>query len=169
MALSTELPTGYHHNSIIELSVRWCVWKVGEEFRGRILPKTLKWVAVYSSVTLQINKSAPCLYTVTGWVVMSCVCGMTFLCGSTLVKVSMLQAGTVAIWPQMFKSDVKSKTWNRPALKKFCKRFNTVWERSENGSTRFANNTDWSLKTLSEQNTTIILILWYEYLQYWWL
>ena len=27
--LSTELPTGYYHNSI-ELSVRWCVWKVGE-------------------------------------------------------------------------------------------------------------------------------------------
>ena len=27
-----------------------------------------------------------CLYTVTGWGVMSCVCSMTFLCGSTLVK-----------------------------------------------------------------------------------
>ena len=40
---------------------------------------------------------------------MSCVCGMAFLCGSTLVKVSLLQAGTVAIWPQMFQSDVKPK------------------------------------------------------------
>ena len=27
--LSTELPTVDHHNSI-KLSVRWCVWKVGE-------------------------------------------------------------------------------------------------------------------------------------------
>ena len=36
------------------------------------------------------------LYTVTGWGVMSCVCGMAFLCGSTLVKVPLLQAGTVA-------------------------------------------------------------------------
>ena len=40
---------------------------------------------------------------------MSCVCGMAFLCGSTLVKVPLLQAGTVVIWPQMFKSDVKPK------------------------------------------------------------
>ena len=39
--------------------------------------------------------------------VMSCVCGIAFLYGSTLVKVSLLQAGTVAIWPQMFKCDVK--------------------------------------------------------------
>ena len=30
MVLSTELPTDYHHNSIIELSVCWCVWKIGE-------------------------------------------------------------------------------------------------------------------------------------------
>ena len=26
----------------------WCVWKVREGFPGRVLPKTLKWVAVYS-------------------------------------------------------------------------------------------------------------------------
>ena len=31
------------------------------------------------------------------WGVMSCVCSMAFLCGSTLVKVPLLQAGTVAI------------------------------------------------------------------------
>ena len=36
----------------------------------------------------------PCLYTVTGWGVVSCVCGMAFLCGSTLV----------ATWAQMFKA-----------------------------------------------------------------
>ena len=55
-----------------------------------------------------------CLYTtVAGWGVMSCVCGMTFLCGSTLVKVPLLQAGTVVIWPQMFKSDVKPKQTNK--------------------------------------------------------
>ena len=52
--LSTELPTDYH--SIIELSISWCVWKVGEGFPGRVLPKTLKWVAVYSSVTFHINE-----------------------------------------------------------------------------------------------------------------
>ena len=47
----------------------------------------------------------------TGWDAMSCVCGMAFLCGSTLVKV-----GTVVIiWPQLFKSDVKpqqTNTWS---------------------------------------------------------
>ena len=32
-----------------------------------------------------------------GWGVMSCVCGMAFMCGSTLVKVPLLQAGTVVI------------------------------------------------------------------------
>ena len=41
--------------------------------------------------------------------IMSCVWGMAFLCGSALVKVLLLQAGTVMIWPQMFKSDFKSK------------------------------------------------------------
>ena len=55
MVLCTELPTDYHHNSIIELSVCWCVWKVGEGLPGRVLPKTLKWVADYSSVTFHIN------------------------------------------------------------------------------------------------------------------
>ena len=52
--LSTELPTVDHHDSI-KLSVRWCVWKVGEGFPGRVSPKTLKWVAVYSSVTFHTN------------------------------------------------------------------------------------------------------------------
>ena len=41
--------------------------------------------------------------TTTGW---PCVCGIAFLCGSTLVKVPLLQVGTVAILPHMFKSDV---------------------------------------------------------------
>ena len=57
--LYTELPTYYHHISIIKLSVLWCVLKVGEGFPGRVLPKTLKWVAlyhwVYSSVTFHIS------------------------------------------------------------------------------------------------------------------
>ena len=52
--LSTELPTVDHHDSI-KLSVRWCVWKVGEGFPGQVSPKTLKWVAVYSSVTFHMN------------------------------------------------------------------------------------------------------------------
>ena len=34
--LVTELPTGYDHISIIKLSVRWCVWKVGEGFPYRV-------------------------------------------------------------------------------------------------------------------------------------
>ena len=52
--LSTELPTVDHHDSI-KLNVRWCAWKVGEGFPGRVSPKTLKWVAVYSSVTFHID------------------------------------------------------------------------------------------------------------------
>ena len=52
--LSTELPT-VDHNDSIKLSVRWCVWKVREGFPGRVSPKTLKWVAVYSSVTFHIS------------------------------------------------------------------------------------------------------------------
>ena len=47
---------------------------------------------------------------VTGCGVMSWVCSLTFLCGSTLVKVPLLQAGTIAIWSQMFKSDNKTPT-----------------------------------------------------------
>ena len=53
--LSIELPTDNHPNNIIELSVRGCVWKVGEGFPVRDLPKTLNWVAVYSSVTFYTN------------------------------------------------------------------------------------------------------------------
>ena len=156
--LSTELPTDYHLNNI-ELSVRWCVWKVGEGFPGQVLPKTLKWVAVYSIWhSTSMNNTATgwpcvcilwrggvscpisvycdgvgchvlCLYTVTGWGVMSYVCilwrggvschtscGMAFLCGSTLVKVPLLQAGTVAIWPQMF----KHKQTNKMTLTHCC-------------------------------------------------
>ena len=52
--LSAELPTVDHHDSI-KLSICWCVWKVGEGFPGRVSPNSLKWVAVYSSVTLHIN------------------------------------------------------------------------------------------------------------------
>ena len=63
--------------------------------------------------------SAPCLYTVTGWGVVSCVCGMAFLCGSTLVKVPLLQAGTVVRWPQMFQSNVKPKQTNKQTNKKW--------------------------------------------------
>ena len=55
----------------------------------------------------------PCVYTVMGWGhVLSvyynavwchaCIYNMVFQCGSTTVKVALLQAGTVTIWPQMF-------------------------------------------------------------------
>ena len=53
--LSTERLTDYHHKNIIELTIRYWVWKVGEGLPGRILPKTSKWVAVYSSVMFHIN------------------------------------------------------------------------------------------------------------------
>ena len=47
---------------------------------------------------------------------MSCVCDMAFLCGSTLVKIPLLQADTVVIWPQMFKSDIKPKQTNKQSI-----------------------------------------------------
>ena len=47
--------TDYHHNSIIKMSVRLYVWKVGEGFPNRVGLKTLKWAVVYSSVTFNIN------------------------------------------------------------------------------------------------------------------
>ena len=50
--LSTELLTDYHHINIKKLSVRWCVWKVGEGFPDRVWPKTLKWVVVYSRYSM---------------------------------------------------------------------------------------------------------------------
>ena len=53
--LQIFIPTGYHHNSITELSDHWGMWKVGEGFPARVLPKTIKWVVVYSSVMFHIN------------------------------------------------------------------------------------------------------------------
>ena len=54
MVLSTELSTDDHHNSI-KLSIHWRVLKVGEGFPSQVSPETLKWVAMYSSVTFHIN------------------------------------------------------------------------------------------------------------------
>ena len=48
---SDWLPPKQHHK--VERSFH--VWKVREGFPGRVWPKTLKWVAVYSSVTFHIN------------------------------------------------------------------------------------------------------------------
>ena len=109
---STELLIDYHHNIIIKVERSLVCVKSRRRISRSGLTQDIKWVAVYSRVTFHINeyhndRSAPCLYTVTGRGVMSCVCGMAFLCGSTLAKVPLLQAGTVAIWPQMFKTDVK--------------------------------------------------------------
>ena len=39
----------------IALTRLLCVWKVGKKFPSQVLPKTLKWVAVYSSVMFNIN------------------------------------------------------------------------------------------------------------------
>ena len=71
-------PQQYHR---VECSLH--VWKIREGLLDRVWPKTLKWVVVYSSVTFHINgyhsnRSALCLYTVTGWGVRSCVCDMAF-------------------------------------------------------------------------------------------
>ena len=56
---------------------------------------------------------------------MSCVCGMPFLRGSTLVKVPMLHAGTVAIWPQMFESEVEHETNKQLSQLKLYKCFSS--------------------------------------------
>ena len=53
-----------------------------------------------------------------GMSVMSCVYNMTFLCGSTFVKVPLLQAGTVTIWAPMFENDVQEKQTNPKVVKK---------------------------------------------------
>ena len=55
LTLFTKLLTDYHYNSIIKLSVRWCVWKVWEGFPCRVWLQTLNWVVMYSSVTFHIN------------------------------------------------------------------------------------------------------------------
>ena len=95
-----ELPTDYHHISIMKLSVHWCVWKVEEGFPDRVQPETLKWVVVYSTVSFPNQWIAQ---RQVGPVSVYCdgvgcrVCSMSFLCGSTLVKVPLLHAGTVVI------------------------------------------------------------------------
>ena len=48
-----------------------------------------------------LTREDVCMYTLTWWSVMHCVCGMAFQCGSTLVKVPLLQACTIVIWPQI--------------------------------------------------------------------
>ena len=90
------------------------------EGRGRlpalVWPKPLKRVVVYSSdvphqLTAQ-QQVGPVSVYYAGWGVMSFVCGLAFLCHIELVKKPMLQAGTTAIWPQMFKSNVKPQQTN---------------------------------------------------------
>ena len=103
--LTTTIPES------VERSLLWV------EGRGTISRSGLTQDIKMGSCAFHINgqhsdRSTPCMYTVTGWSAMSCVCSMTFLCGSTLVKVPLLQASTVVIWPQMFKSDVKPKQTN---------------------------------------------------------
>ena len=41
LTLFTELLTDYHYNSIIKLSIRWCVWKVWEGLPCRVWLKKL--------------------------------------------------------------------------------------------------------------------------------
>ena len=99
--LSTEFPTDNHHNTVhhrVERSL-FCV-----EGRGRIprsgLTQDIKMVTCvfhcdvpHQWIAQRQVSPVTCLYTVTGWGVVSCVCGMTFLCGSALVKVPLLQVG----------------------------------------------------------------------------
>ena len=44
------------------------------------------------------------------WDVMSGVCGMAFSCGSTLIKVPLLQVGIVTTLPKMFKKRRQTPT-----------------------------------------------------------
>ena len=84
-ALSTELPPYQYHK--VEH-----VWKVGKDY-----PCCVSCVFQCDISHQHSDRSAPCLYNVTWWGVMSCVCGMAFLSGSTLVKVHLIQAGTVDV------------------------------------------------------------------------
>ena len=105
---SQWLPQFQHHK--VE---RWLVCVDGH---GRISQSGLTEDIKMGSCVFQCDfphQWTLCLYTVTGWSVISCVCcGMAFLCGSTLVEVSLLQAGSVATWPQMFISYVKPHQTN---------------------------------------------------------
>ena len=108
---SEWLPPYQHHR--VEHSLV-CV-----EGRGKI---SLKWVAVdfirMGSCVFQCDvphstaTGRPCI-CILWWDGVSCpVSGMAFMCGSTLVKVPLLQAGTITIWPQMFKSNVNQNKQN---------------------------------------------------------
>ena len=100
--LSIELLTDYHHHKAerplvfvegrgtISRSIRNQDIKMGSCVYQCDVPH--EWIA-------QPQVSPVYMYTVTGLDAMSCVCGMYFLCGSTLVKVPLPQAGTVAISP----------------------------------------------------------------------
>ena len=117
--VSTDLQTDYHITIIIKLRVRWCVWKVGQGIPDQVWPKTLKWVVV----TLQCDFPHQ-------WIAQRQVCpvsvycdgfgchglclwhGMVFLCGSTLVKVSLL---FVEIYVYVF----------------FCQNFYTIFNKLE--------------------------------------
>ena len=55
----------------VYIIIYWCIWKVGEGFQCVFqcdVPH--QWIA-------------QCMYTVTGWGAMSCVCGMALLCQNT--------------------------------------------------------------------------------------
>ena len=43
----------------------------------------------------------------------SCVCSTAFKCGSTLIKILLLHAGTVKIPPHIFESDVTNNQSNK--------------------------------------------------------
>ena len=54
-----------------------------------------------------MNGNALYVCSVMGWDVASCVSGMAFKCGRKIINEPLLQAGMVAISPQMFKSKFK--------------------------------------------------------------
>ena len=70
---------------------------------------------MYSCATFHINEKqltgllCVCILFNTGWGVLSCVCGMAFQCGRTLVKVLLLQAAHKYI-PIQFDSYLCNKT-----------------------------------------------------------
>ena len=111
--LSSVLLTDYHHNSVIYIvkSSLVCV-----DVRGSISRSSQTQGIKMGSCVLQCDiphqwiaqRQAVYVYC-DGWSVMSCVYVMAFLCGSALVKVPLLQAGTVAKGPQMFRRRQKHK------------------------------------------------------------
>ena len=97
-SLSTELSTECSHSSI-EAEHSLYVWKTGEGFLGWF-NEDIKTIVVASGVMFQINERQVGQVSVYCDKDGCCVCSMAFQCGSMMVKLTLLQAGTVALGPK---------------------------------------------------------------------